>query len=120
MVIFNIQGSKRVCVPRASQNFTVFGENLQPHSISLVQRLGNYTADVGTTQQWVAKNSCLAIKVKGPTRRKLEELIRGRRKIDRCQEDAGLGVTRKMGLIPLSIPAAFLLFEVTSGLDFPL
>lgn len=42
-----------------------------------------------------------------------------RRKIDRCQEGAGLGVTRKMGLIPPPIPAAFLLFELTSGLNFP-
>lgn len=56
----------------------------------------------------------------------LQEIIRGGReekrrgeKIDRCQEGAGLGVTRKMGLIPPPIPAAFLLFEVTSGLNFP-
>lgn len=42
-----------------------------------------------------------------------------RRKIDRCQEDAGLGVRQKMGLIPPSIPVAFPLFEVTSGPNFP-
>ncbi len=43
-----------------------------------------------------------------------------RRKIDRCQEGAGLGVTRKMGLIPPPIPAAFLLFEVNIWAKFPL
>lgn len=53
------------------------------------------------------------------TYKRSSEKEQKRRKIDRCQEGAGLGVMRKMGLIPPPIPAAFLLFEVTSGLNFP-
>lgn len=73
-------------------------------------------------RHWIGTNSCLAVKVKGPVRRELtraHQREQKRRKIDRCQEEAGLRVTQKMVLIPPSIPAAFLLFEVTSGLNFP-
>lgn len=38
----------------------------------------------------------------------------------RCQEREGAGVMQKMDLILSSIPPAFLLFEDTSGLNFPL
>ncbi len=85
--------------------------------------LVNCTSEVTITCHRFAKNSCEGVKVKAPARRQLtgdhRKKEQERRKIDRCQEGAGLGVTRKMGLIPPPIPAAFLLFEVTSGLNFP-
>lgn len=94
--------------------------------VFLILKVPYFKVDTGNlrkTQLWFAKNSCLAIKSKRTREMGIYKRSSGReqkrRKIDRCQEEAGLGVTRKMGLIPPSIPAAFLLFEVTSGLNFP-
>lgn len=91
----------------------------QDFLIILYTTLGKkYTAKVRMTQH------CLGVKVKGPVRRQRtrDHQRKNRRgeKIDRCQEGAGLGVTRKMGLIPPPIPAAFLLFEVNIWAKFPL
>lgn len=72
---------------------------------------------------FLAANSCLGVKVKrapetgsykGPSARREEKENR------QMPGRSGSGRVRlKMGLIPPSNPAAFPLFEVTSGLDFP-
>lgn len=89
----------------------------------LEEVLGKCIQKERMTQHWLMGNSQLLRSRSKRTRetgtyKRSSEKEQKRRKIDRCQEGAGLGVT-EMGLIPPPIPAAFLLFEVTSGLNFP-
>lgn len=111
-----------------SQNFTLFGET-QDFPYRFVLWVTTRLKLEWRSATDVLKTAVLYRSKSERTRETatLQEIIRGGReeerrgeKIDRCQEGAGLGVTRKMGLIPPPIPAAFLLFEVTSGLNFPL
>lgn len=103
-----------------SLNFTLFGENMLLNKILLLFYTRFSYTKVRMTR---VKNSAVKEENKRTckiaTYKRSLEKEQKRRKIDKCQEGAGLGVTRKTGLIPPPIPAALLLFEVTSGLNFP-
>lgn len=94
---------------------------MSPYLVNVPDRRGflSKSEDVGILHSEMTEHRSTERSQDSKRKRMATEKEQKRRKTDRCQEGAGPEVTRKMGLIPPPIPAAFLLFEVTSGLNFP-